>query len=343
MSQSSNVRLGVVGAGEWCRAAHLPSLREHPRANLAAIASRTRASAEDAAAQFGVEHVAASWREMLEDTELDAVIVTAPAAIHAEIACAAFERGLHVLCEAPLAMSAADGAAMLVAAERAGRLHGYSLPRPFLYGGARVAQHLAAGAIGTPASAALSFRGNPWLLADPSAVWRARADSVPPLLIGVCIGVLGELLGDVTRVVARLERIAPSPGDGTHAPAPDYFSAQWEFASGVRATLDAGTSPLPPPGSGLTIFGSEGSLVWDWTTPGRVLHGRPGQRAYDEVGTTPAADLAVAFPFARDFVDAIQNGRAPAVTFAAGLRELRVIEACQRSARAGTWVDVVTG
>ena len=75
------------------------------------------------AGKFGVPHVYTDYRELLAHNGLDAVSIVAPPHLHAEMTAAALERDLHVLCEKPLAMNAAEAEAMLKQADAAGRVH----------------------------------------------------------------------------------------------------------------------------------------------------------------------------------------------------------------------------
>jgi predicted dehydrogenase len=78
---------------------------------------------ETTAARYGWKSACRSWREVVADPALDAISIAAPGNLHCEIAVAAAEAGKHVLCEKPLALSAAEAAHMLAAAEKAGVRH----------------------------------------------------------------------------------------------------------------------------------------------------------------------------------------------------------------------------
>ena len=62
------------------------------------------------------------WEDLLEVDGLDAVSVAVPTFLHAPISIAALERGLHVLCEKPIARTVDEAAAMVQAARSAGRV-----------------------------------------------------------------------------------------------------------------------------------------------------------------------------------------------------------------------------
>ena len=62
-----------------------------------------------------------SIEKMLENEELDIIDITLPTYLHAELTCSLLEKGLHVLCEKPIAGNSADGWKMAQTAERTGK------------------------------------------------------------------------------------------------------------------------------------------------------------------------------------------------------------------------------
>jgi predicted dehydrogenase len=76
--------------------------------------------ASTAAARFGFDGYATRWQDVIADPDIDVVDIATPNHLHAEIAIAAAEAGKHIICEKPLAPTAADAKRMLDAAEKAG-------------------------------------------------------------------------------------------------------------------------------------------------------------------------------------------------------------------------------
>lgn len=97
---------------------HLQMYREIPEAQVVAVCSRTRSSAERCAQEWGIENVHTDIQQMLAQDDIDAVDICLHTILHAPVAIAALNAGKHVYCEKPLAMSYVDGAAMLEAARR---------------------------------------------------------------------------------------------------------------------------------------------------------------------------------------------------------------------------------
>ena len=84
------------------------------------LADVTQDAANAAARQFGFARATTDWRELVADPEIDIISITAPNALHKEMALAAIATGKHVYCEKPLAPLASDASDMAEAAEAAG-------------------------------------------------------------------------------------------------------------------------------------------------------------------------------------------------------------------------------
>lgn len=113
------VRVGVIGTSYWADDFHLPTLKSHDAAVLAAICGRNEKRAQELADKYGVEQEFTNYEEMFDRAFLDAVCVVTPEDLHHPMVMAAVSAGLHVLCEKPMAFSAAQSAQMLAAAEKA--------------------------------------------------------------------------------------------------------------------------------------------------------------------------------------------------------------------------------
>ncbi|HEY2336863.1 MAG TPA: Gfo/Idh/MocA family oxidoreductase [Burkholderiales bacterium] len=114
------VRLGLAGAGRWGRN-YLRTAARLEGVQLASVASR---NPDTAASVPPGCRVVGDWRELLDPSALDGLIIATPPATHAEIARAALAKGISVLIEKPLALSAGDAASILAAA-RASAAHAW--------------------------------------------------------------------------------------------------------------------------------------------------------------------------------------------------------------------------
>src|SRR5437879_5594903 len=80
----------------------------HARARVVAISGRNEQRAREVAERYGIPGVFTDYREMIEKGGLDALVVVTPDDLHYPIVMAALDAGLHVLCEKPLALTAAQ-------------------------------------------------------------------------------------------------------------------------------------------------------------------------------------------------------------------------------------------
>src|SRR5712664_3033894 len=126
----TTIRVGFAGAGNNTRRRHIPGFKALPGVELVAVANRTKESGERVAREFGVARVHADWRDLVRAPDVDAVCIGTWPYMHCEITLAALEHGKHVLCEARMAMNAAEGRRMLDAAHRAPRLVAQLVPAP---------------------------------------------------------------------------------------------------------------------------------------------------------------------------------------------------------------------
>ena len=111
------LRAGVVGFG-WAGQQHMQAYAQHPGVELVAIAGLEDGPRRELGERLGVAESGryAGYQEMIDDAGLDVVSVATPTALHAPVAVAALNAGVHVLSEKPLAEDADRGAEMVAAA-----------------------------------------------------------------------------------------------------------------------------------------------------------------------------------------------------------------------------------
>jgi predicted dehydrogenase len=117
-----SARIGVIGCGWWATRAHLPALQANPDAVIAGIADPHPENRARAAERFGVpaDRVFADAGEMLANADLDAAIVAVPHDLHAPLARAVLDRGLHLLLEKPMTIRPPDARALAALAKERG-------------------------------------------------------------------------------------------------------------------------------------------------------------------------------------------------------------------------------
>src|SRR5260370_37812608 len=105
MSPEPRVRVGVIGCGMVAQAEHLQNLLQlSGRFEIGAVADPSRTVREAMAARYAVSRAYGGYAALLDAGNLDAVVISAPAATHAEITIAALDPGLHRFLEQPLCL-----------------------------------------------------------------------------------------------------------------------------------------------------------------------------------------------------------------------------------------------
>lgn len=116
-----SIRWGVMGCAGIAIKQVMPAIIEADGAEVSAVASRSMVRAQMVAHQFGAKACYGSYEVMLADPVIDAVYIPLPNSLHKRWAIAALRAGKHVLCEKPLAMNASEAREMQAAAQESER------------------------------------------------------------------------------------------------------------------------------------------------------------------------------------------------------------------------------
>lgn len=366
------LRIGLIGTG-FMGKAHVFGFASAPRVfdlpyelELHTVADVTAEAAARAAAAFGFAHATTRWQDIIDNPEIDVVDITAPNALHKEMALAAIRAGKHVYCEKPLAPLAQDADEMALAAEAAGvkTQVGFNyLCNPML-GLAR--EMIAAGELGeirgyrgihcedymADSGGAFTFRHDPaggGALADIGSHALATAEFLcGPItrVMGDCVTMIGSRpdgkggsrkveVDDVGRAFLRFENGATGSVEGN-----------W-IATGRKMQHD------------FEIYGTKGALAFS-QEHFNVLHffstadakGRQGFRRIEagpdhapyglfcvapghQLGFNDLKAIEVA-----GYVNAIADKAPEPFNFRKGLRIQTLVETIQTSAREERWIDV---
>lgn len=118
---SRRLRLGVIGAGAWALASHLPNLaRRGDEVEFVAVNRRDPASLEVVREKFGFAHASTDYRDVLAH-DIDICVISSPVASHYEQGMAALAAGAHVLIEKPFTVTPHEAWGLTREAERVGR------------------------------------------------------------------------------------------------------------------------------------------------------------------------------------------------------------------------------
>jgi predicted dehydrogenase len=246
----TSLRWGILSTADIARSKVVPGIQKAQRCEVVAIASRDIERARRVAAELGIPTAYGLYEALLADPEVDAVYVPLPNHLHADWSIAAIRAGKHVLCEKPLAMTAADAQRMVDAA-RAGGVH---LMEAFMYrlhpSWVAVRDLVASGRIGRLTSIQSWFS----YYNDDATNIRNLADAGGGALYDIgCYAVnLSRMLfaGEPTRVEASVTR---DPASGVDV----LTSAILEFDDGV-ATFTCSTRTETD--QRVHVYGTEGRI-----------------------------------------------------------------------------------
>lgn len=119
---ADKLRFGVLGVARIAVQKVIPATQAGRNCEVVAIASREVGKARRAAASLGIPKAYGSYDELLADPEVDAVYNPLPNHLHVPWSIRALEHGKHVLCEKPIALSAAEAETLRAARDRSGLL-----------------------------------------------------------------------------------------------------------------------------------------------------------------------------------------------------------------------------
>ena len=117
------LRVAIVGCGGIANGKHMPSLKTVAECEMVAFCDLVEERAVSAAKTYGIPgaKVCTDYMEIANDPTIDVVHVCTPNRSHSFISIAMLEAGKHVMCEKPMAKTAAEAQAMLDAAKKSGK------------------------------------------------------------------------------------------------------------------------------------------------------------------------------------------------------------------------------
>ncbi len=353
------VKVAIVGAS-FARQAMLPAFRTIPDVEVVAIASARLASAQSAAADFGVPNAYDDWQAMIASHPVDLVCVVTPTVYHAPITLAALDAGANVLCEKPTAMNAAEARTMLYRAEGLHRIHMIDHELRFNPTRRKLKALIDSGYIGKVRHIQIvnisPGNGDPasrvktdWLSDAAMGGGRLGANGSHQLdLLRWWLGDIGAITGHVATMVAQ--RTDKNTGEPWTATADDEVSFFAEMKNGALATVVLSGAARHGAGNYVQIFGSEGTILLS-NDDEKLRVARAGEDFQDMSQTDPNASLPgigkgiwnVSFvALANELIGAIRERRPlrEGATFADGLKTQEAIDAVKQSWAERRWINL---
>lgn len=320
------IRVGVIGCGAISHS-HLRSYAKSGRAQIMAVADPIQAVAEARAQEYGAKSHT-DFHDLLRTEDLHAVSICTPPLTHRAITERAVARGMHVLCEKPLAMSVAEGKAMVAAAKRANVHLLTAFCNRFYTPIVKAKEWIDAGKLGRLHHLRLRFAGvelmaGTWL-ADPAQgggiLWESGQHYVD---------LFRYLVGEMKEIYAKGSTLAQD------IPGTDTIAFMAESVDGVVGTLEASWSS-PHSKKCVEVYGERGAIVID------LLSGR-SRFSLDHVTERLESDIGGHDRFYMEishFLDCVAGNATPIVTGEDGVEAMRLITAARQSIETGLPVNV---
>ncbi len=289
------VNIGVVGTSWWADSMHLPAVASHPRARAVAICGRNRENANKIAAAWGIPQVYADYRQMIAEADLDALIIASANDTHYPISMRAIERGLHVLCEKPIAMTYAQAREMA----RAAAAKGLKTLVPFTYSFMPTARYLKelidGGYLGAPYH--LNMRYYTGFAREGDYRWRFDKKIAGSGILGDLgthfLYIAEWLYGEIHALTCRLSFTVPrpplDPAGQPYEVTDDACMLSLEFANGAHGMIHCSALCYEDTPFGQThhmeFHGAEGTLYsfTDWDKTQQVKGARVGEGIWREL------------------------------------------------------------
>ena len=275
MTPATIVRVGVLGAGTWARAAHLPGYRRDPRCRVVAIADTEIDRARDAAREFDIPTATPDARDLFRRDDIDLVDVCTPSHTHFELAWSALEAGKHVLCEKPVAYDYRDTRRARDLARRKGLKTKVGLTFRYSPAMRYMRELVAGGFIGTPFIFNGYEQNSQWL--DPSTPLRQVDPEADQSILqvsslegyGAPIIDLAHLFvgADLSQVVGTMrnfipERMVRATNRMMRMNIDDGDIFLGEFANGALCSIQTSFVTIGNyPGIEARVYGSKGALI----------------------------------------------------------------------------------
>ncbi len=330
--KSGKVRWGIISTANIGTEKVIPGMLKSKQFEVRAIASRSLPTAKKWAKKLGIPVAYGSYEAMLDDPEIDAVYNPLPNHLHVPLTMAAAQKGKHVLCEKPIAMTAAEAETLKGA------------PKGVLIGEAFMVRHhpqwikarelIREGKIGTPRAVQVLFS---YFNDDPENV-RNMADigGGAAYDIGCYAIVSGRYFfgAEPKRVVSVIDRDPVFRTDRT-------TSALVDFGEGRHLTFTVSTQSVPF--QRVNILGTKGRIEIE--IPFNAPQGG-AMKIYLDSGKKFAGAAAKTYKLpkadqyqlqAEAFARAVQGKEKPEFGVADAIRQMRVIDAVFRSEKSGAW------
>jgi len=305
------LRIGLIGAGRMgaALAHHLAYSVEN--AAFVSIADPNEENRLQMARRFGVDQTYCDHEQLLEESDVDAVVVVTPTSTHVDVVCAAAAAGKHIFVEKPLALTVAGCDQAIAAAEAAGVKLQVGFMRRFDPAYVAAKEKIDAGVIGRPVMFKSTGR-DPWR----TSLKYARREASGGLILDMAIHDFDAgrwLMGsDVLRAYSEGGCLVfPELGEVGDI---DNAVVNLKFAGGAVGNVDVSRNAIYGYDIRTEVIGSEGSVMIGGLQQTAMLTLTKNSVAHDTIPGFMARFAAAYAAELRAFVDAVLEERDVPVT-----------------------------
>jgi len=336
------INVGIIGAGANTTSKHIPGLQAIEGVEVVAVCNRSRESGERVAKAFNIPHVYEAWDALINAPEVDAVMIGTWPYMHARLTLAALAANKHVMCEARMAMNAAEAHRMRDAARMKPHLVTQIVPSPFTLSVDKTVQRLLAeGYLGDLLAVEVRAGGS-FLDKDAAMHWRNDFDlsGYNIMTMGIWYEALLRWIGGATSVAAMGKTYVTtrknSEGQLKPVRIPDHIDIIGDLACGAQLHMQISSVSGLLGGPEAYLFGSEGTLRF----AGQKLYGgQRGDEALTEIDI-PESE-AGSWRVEEEFINAIRGQEEITHTsFEDGVKYMEFTEAVTRSMQGGCTVSL---
>lgn len=308
------LKVGVIGLGAIGQRL-IKSFLKHPEMEIAAVCDAVEERANEVAAELGGIPSFSNHQDMLDQAQLDLVYVAVPPKFHHAVASDVLSKGMHILCEKPLANSVEEAESLVKQALAAGVVHAMNFPLNYSAGSRTFEKLIKENYVGRLRRVQLKMHFPVWPRPWQQNAWVASKEQGGFVLeVGVhFIQQLQKIFGPA--VVKDVQIQFP---EDTHA-SENTILATLKLADGTPVLIDGMSQIAGKEEIAFTAFGDEGTLsLLNW---GQLAGGKLGEEIMPM-----EADHYLEDSLVDHLVKAIKGEEATIIDFAAGYEAQVILE-----------------
>lgn len=308
------IRIGLIGAGSNTRNRHIPGFQEIDGVTLETVCNRSEESSSAVAQEFGIPRISMTWKEVVEDPEIDAVCIGTWPYMHADASIAALKNGKHVLCEARMAMNVKEAETMLDTSRKHPDLVAQLVPSPFtLKWDGLIRDSLNSGKMGPLREVRVLHTGGQSAREDTPLNWRQHFEysGINMLSLGIFHEAVQRWISDdlqwirADAAVFHEYRLDPETERPHHVRIPESLTVTGEYPHSARLIYHFSSVESGKPEMEIRVNGEKGSYRLD---PGadQLFWADAGQT--EEIPVAPPEGVR-GWNVEADFVASIREGK----------------------------------